>query len=132
MKINFINFVKGVIMLFIGLCSLVTLGQNPQNPDAVSSISLAPNISGLNVGDIVHVPVTITTATGPNKPIVSANIYIDYNQNVLSPLGPDGFNPLYGSITYNPYFGTNLLFILWESPTPVSYTHLTLPTILRV
>ncbi|MCX6304745.1 MAG: T9SS type A sorting domain-containing protein [Bacteroidetes bacterium] len=120
MKINFMNFVKGLLVLFIGFCSLITLGQDPQAPTAVSSITLGTDLTGLNVGDIVHIPVILNTATGPNKPIASAIIYIDYNTNVLSPLGPDGITLEYGGSTYNPFFGgvgNNRLVILWESPT---------------
>jgi hypothetical protein len=120
MKIKLLNLAKGLLVLVLGLFSLITLGQQTASPNAVSSISIAPNVSGLNVGDIVHVPVTLNTATGPNKPIVSATIYIDYSQSVLIPLGPDGYSALYGSVTYNPYYGgigNNRLIILWDSPT---------------
>ena len=120
MKIKLLNFAKGLLVLVLGLFSLITLGQQPQSPNAVSSISIAPNVSGLIVGDIINVPIILNTATGPNKPIVSATIYIDYNQNVLIPLGPDGYSVQYGGVTYNPYFGglgNNRLIVLWESPT---------------
>jgi hypothetical protein len=117
MKIKYLNFVKGLLVLFIGLSSLMTLGQNPRVPSAMSSISIAPDVSGLSVGDIVHVDIKITTATEPSQPIVSAILKIKYDQGVLVPLGPNGITAVYGSSTYSPFFNTTMLAIIWESPS---------------
>jgi len=118
MKIKLLNFVKGLLVICIGLFSQVTLGQNPQIPNVASSVTLSPDISGLSVGDIVHIPVRLTTQTGPNQPIASAGIFVDYSQSVLSPLGPDGYTPTFaGVFTYNPFYSTNRLYLAWESST---------------
>jgi hypothetical protein len=90
-----------------------------QDPKAVSAITISPDVSGLSVGDIVHVPLRVTTATGPNVPISSAVFYIDYDQNVLSPLGPSGYTISYMAIyIYNPYYGgngNNRLYLSFET-----------------
>ncbi len=116
MKNRFLQFAKGLLVLFITISTFVTLAQDPK---AVSSISLAPDVSGLAVGDIVHASLRITTKTGPNVPIASAVFYIDYNQTVLAPLGPSGFTMSYpGIYTYNPYFGSygnNRLYLSFET-----------------
>jgi hypothetical protein len=106
MKNNLFKIAKGLLVLLITVSTMIASAQDPK---AVATMSLAPDITGLAVGDIVHVSVRITTATGPNVPINSAVFYIDYNQSVLSPLGPAGYTPVYVAnanyYDYNPYFG---------------------------
>jgi len=115
MKIKTINNIKVLLALMMGFCSIITVAQT-QSPSAVSSISIAPNVSGLNVGDIVHVPIIVTTSTSPAQPIATFAVYIDYNQNVLSPLGPYGFTQTFnGQCDYNPFKQVNMLYFTWAS-----------------
>jgi hypothetical protein len=112
-KTKSLQYQKNMLVFLFLLFTLVTSAQDPKG---VASISIAPDVSGLSVGDVVHVPVRITTATSPNVPVASAIFFIDYDQNVLVPLGPYGFTISYlGIYMYNPYYATNRLYLSFET-----------------
>ncbi len=104
MKRRYISLVKGLLVLFIGMSSVLAFA-------AGSSATLQPNRTGLNVNDTIHVPIHLTGVD-----IFNMAFYIIYNHNVLTPITPGyTLNPAYlgvFSVTgYSATYNDSTLFI---------------------